>query len=205
MHMRSLGFLDAVVTAAGPDGGVDVVATGALAQVKHFNATPVGAPAVRQLRGAAHAGEWAIFYAASGYSTSAIAFASDATVALFSYDARGLVTPVNTHAASLVHASSSPSGHGYGAAAADYQRAEETVETALNDALDNVAKVMAATSRATREGRLRGRAGRRAIDELESIVKSLSTVTTTSRPAKKHMATISEAERRLRALARKVR
>lgn len=53
-HMRGIGFLDAHTTPPGVDGGIDVLAQRAVAQVK-FHATPVGAPSVQQLAGIASA------------------------------------------------------------------------------------------------------------------------------------------------------
>jgi hypothetical protein len=49
--MRYWGFLDARVTQSGSDGGIDVRATGAVAQVKR-EAKAVGRPAVQNLVGA---------------------------------------------------------------------------------------------------------------------------------------------------------
>src|SRR4051794_1283032 len=65
-HMGTLGFADACLTGAGNDRGIDVLAEQAVAQVKYQTSAPVGAPAVQQLRGAAHGRQWAIFYSLSG-------------------------------------------------------------------------------------------------------------------------------------------
>ena len=100
-HMKYLGFDNVKVTSPGIDGGVDVVSAGASAQVKHFSRSPVGAPQIQQLRGAAHATQWSIFYALSGYTAAAQRFAEGAGVALFEYDIYGVVTPVNLPARSL--------------------------------------------------------------------------------------------------------
>ncbi|WP_405859944.1 restriction endonuclease [Streptomyces sp. NBC_00090] len=40
-HMHGLGFTDAQMTGAGADGGIDVIARDAIAQVKHYS-QPVG-------------------------------------------------------------------------------------------------------------------------------------------------------------------
>lgn len=96
-HMRHLGFADARRTPSGADGGIDVLATGAVAQVKH-HAQPVGAPDVQRLRGAAHGVRRPIFYARNGFTSQAIAFASRAEIALFSFDGHNIVTAVNEHA-----------------------------------------------------------------------------------------------------------
>ena len=81
-HMRSIGFVDARTTRAGADGGIDVSASDAVAQVK-FHAMPVGAPDVQRLRGAAHDVENVLFYSAAGYTPAAVAYADRARVALF--------------------------------------------------------------------------------------------------------------------------
>lgn len=52
-HMKKLGFDDAKLTPPGVDGGIDVTAEAAVAQVKHYATAPIGAPPVQQLRGAA--------------------------------------------------------------------------------------------------------------------------------------------------------
>jgi hypothetical protein len=100
-HMQKLGFEDAAMTPPGADGGLDVRATNAVAQVKHY-ATPIGAPVIQQLRGAAHGQGAALFYSLSGYTKAAVEYANDAAVALFTYNESGVVQPVN-HAADILH------------------------------------------------------------------------------------------------------
>jgi hypothetical protein len=104
-HMHHLGFVDARRTPAGTDGGFDVVSGHAVAQVKHHSAT-VGAPDIQRLRGAAHDGRAALFYSSSGYSTSAVAYADRAGVALFTFDTQAIVTPYNEAAERLQRAAS---------------------------------------------------------------------------------------------------
>lgn len=101
--MQYWGFTDAVVTAAGPDGGVDVTATGALAQVK-FQAVTVGSPDLQRLFGArGHALHRALlFFTGTGYSTRALEYAASAGIALFTYDLTGWVDPANGPARQLV-------------------------------------------------------------------------------------------------------
>lgn len=93
-HMKQLGFEDALVTPAGPDGGIDVTASAAAGQVKHY-ASPIGAPVVQQLRGAALGKDWALVYSRSGFTRSAAQFADEAKVGLFSYNDSGTVMPVS--------------------------------------------------------------------------------------------------------------
>lgn len=100
-HMQRLGFDDATMTPPGADGGLDVRATDAVAQVKHY-ATPIGAPVIQQLRGAAHGQGAALFYSLSGYTKAAVEYANHAAVALFTYDEYGMVQPLN-HAAQILH------------------------------------------------------------------------------------------------------
>lgn len=100
-HMQNLGFDDAKMTPPGADGGLDVRATDAVAQVKHYS-TPVGAPVIQQLRGAAHGQGAALFYSRSGYTKAAVEYANDAAVALFTYNDSGVVQPFN-HAAQVLH------------------------------------------------------------------------------------------------------
>lgn len=99
-HMRWLGFDDAAVTGPGTDGGLDVIASGAVAQVKH-HASPVGAPDVQRLRGAAFNTYNALFYSSSGYTPAAIAAAQRTDVALFRINLDRTVTAMNDRAVEL--------------------------------------------------------------------------------------------------------
>lgn len=100
-HMQTLGFNDAAVTPAGADQGLDVVATGGAAQVKHFADSPIGAPVVQKLMGAAQGKRYQLFYALSGFSAAATKFAEKEKVALFTYDIFGAVQPVSSTAVFL--------------------------------------------------------------------------------------------------------
>ncbi|GAA5017142.1 hypothetical protein GCM10023258_03240 [Terrabacter aeriphilus] len=94
--MRFWGHADAHVTAAGADGGIDVLSDSALGQVK-FEAAQVGAPAVQRLVGAAghDSHKQLFFFSGAGYSQQAITYADTMAVALFRYDLLGRMTPVN--------------------------------------------------------------------------------------------------------------
>jgi hypothetical protein len=98
--MRAIGFHDARTTSPGADKGLDVIASRAAAQVKALQ-TPVGAPDVQKLKGSAHLLENQLFYSLSGYTDQALKFAETAGVALFSFDERNNVEPVNSIADSL--------------------------------------------------------------------------------------------------------
>ncbi|WIB62124.1 restriction endonuclease (plasmid) [Curtobacterium sp. MCLR17_007] len=99
-HMRAIGFSDARRTTGGADGGIDIRAGLAVAQVKHLS-QPVGSPDVQRLRGAAHGVPHAVFYSSSGYSAAAIAVAETSQVALFRYATTGDVVAINEQARSL--------------------------------------------------------------------------------------------------------
>lgn len=103
-HMRHvLHLVDVARTGAGVDGGVDVVAAGAAAQVKHYVGaqTPVGAPDLQRLYGAA-LGRVGLFYSATGWTEHAREYAAVAKLALFTFDIYGNVAPSNARAAGLV-------------------------------------------------------------------------------------------------------
>lgn len=98
-HELELGASN--VTPVGADGGIDVTSVNAVAQVKHYG-TPVGGPAVRQIRGAGYGTESVLFFALSGYTRQAIEYASQAGVALYTYNIYGDVDPVNGPASILL-------------------------------------------------------------------------------------------------------
>ncbi|MHB8457479.1 MAG: restriction endonuclease [Acidimicrobiales bacterium] len=99
--MRWLGWGDAQVTALGPDGGVDVIATRAVAQVKaHVN--PIGRPEIQKLYGVAqHQGRTPLFFASAGFTRDAQDWANDVKMALFRFDLSGEPEPMNETAAEL--------------------------------------------------------------------------------------------------------
>lgn len=94
--MRAWGFTDAEVTPSGPDGGIDVDAVKAVAQVK-FKPSQVGLPEVQQLFGARGGAthKQLLFFAGTSYSSKAVAYADTNHVALFEYDLVGGVQAVN--------------------------------------------------------------------------------------------------------------
>jgi hypothetical protein len=98
-HMQHLGFTDAHPTQSGPDGGLDVIATNAAAQVK-LHAVPAGSPAVQQLAGAAYMFQHKLFYA-TAYSPEAVRWADEASIALFRLTEFSGVEPLNRAAAQL--------------------------------------------------------------------------------------------------------
>jgi len=74
--MKQNGYRDARLTPSGPDGGVDVVASGAVAQVKH-HAKPVRLPEVQRIYGIAVAErKKALIFASAGFTPAAREWAS---------------------------------------------------------------------------------------------------------------------------------
>ena len=74
--MRAWGWHDAVVTPTGADGGIDVRATGAIAQVK-WEAKQVGRAALQKLVGARALQHdlMLLFFSGAGYSREALVYA----------------------------------------------------------------------------------------------------------------------------------
>jgi hypothetical protein len=108
--MQYWGFTDATVTQGGTDGGIDVRATYALAQVK-FLASSVGRPDLQRLIGAAAAepGRQLIFFTGSDYSVKAVEFADAVGMALFTYGLDGSMTPINPTARTVMQRGGVPS------------------------------------------------------------------------------------------------
>lgn len=113
--MRWMGYTDAHCTPSGPDGGLDVIATQAVAQVK-LHGRPIGRPDLQKLYGAA-LGIQSLFFAAEGFTEEAVAWAASVDMALFRFDRQGEPTPAN-HLAQLMMSRSEHQGQGgYGPAA----------------------------------------------------------------------------------------
>ena len=101
--MRNLGFSDAEPTPVGPDGGIDVRASAAIAQVK-WQGARVGRPHLQQLVGARGRDHHLalLFFSASGYSVAAVDYAGEMDIALFIYNPTGDVTALSTAAHALL-------------------------------------------------------------------------------------------------------
>lgn len=97
--MRYWGYRDARAKPGGADGGIDVHASGALAQVK-YQAIAVGRPALQLLFGArGHAiHKQLIFFTGSNYTSTAVTYADEHDIALFVYSLDGSMTAVNPSA-----------------------------------------------------------------------------------------------------------
>lgn len=100
--MKAWGFPKAKVTPAGPDAGVDVRGSGAIAQVK-FRVVKAGRRDMQLLVGSSNrtAPEVMLFFSRSGFATTAVAYAELWRIALFSYDETGAPFPENKSACSL--------------------------------------------------------------------------------------------------------
>lgn len=102
--MRWAGFRDATTTTRGADGGIDVTAGSAVAQVK-FHMKPAGRPAMQQLYGAARSeGKEPFFFSYAGYSPQASAFADQVGIALFQFTSDGLIHALNPPAEAVARA-----------------------------------------------------------------------------------------------------
>ncbi|PPJ35818.1 hypothetical protein C5E45_23700 [Nocardia nova] len=103
VQMRALGYSDAQVTGRGADGGIDIRATGAVAQVK-WQGAQVGRPELQRLCGArgTMSAPQMFFFTASSYSTKAVEYAAEVQMALFTYDPTGFLTPANAIAVQIL-------------------------------------------------------------------------------------------------------
>lgn len=100
--MRYWGYGNARVTPPGPDDGLDVVAFGAVAQVKYL-AAAIGRQPLQQLVGAEGVtGRHMFFFTGSSYSRHALEYAERMGIALFVYDLHGRMTPMSTAAEQVV-------------------------------------------------------------------------------------------------------
>ena len=92
------GFDDASATPVGPDEGIDVASSRAVAQVKAFM-VPIGRPELQNLAGvAAVEKKIPLFFALNGYTPQAIEWGNKANMALFTFDLQGNPEPVNDEA-----------------------------------------------------------------------------------------------------------
>jgi hypothetical protein len=100
-YMRHLGFVDAVPTAAGSDGGIDVVSRHAVAQVK-MEGVVTGRPVIQALMGVAAVEEkMAVAFSLAGYTAQALDWADRAGIACFEFAIDGSVVAANSVAEEL--------------------------------------------------------------------------------------------------------
>ena len=102
-QMRRLGHLDAEVSPVGPDGGIDVRSSSAIAQVK-WRGGQTSRAEVQNLFGARANNHHLdmLFFSAAGYSKKAIEYADEVSILLFTYDPDGEICPVNPVAAERI-------------------------------------------------------------------------------------------------------
>lgn len=87
--MAHLGESDAQVTQFTGDGGIDVTSSHYIAQVKNYAGT-VGVTEIREFAGVTMVdGRKPLFFTSGAYASGAVAFAEQAGIALFVYDAVG--------------------------------------------------------------------------------------------------------------------
>jgi hypothetical protein len=98
--MRRFGYRDARTTPIGPDNGIDVWSTGAIAQVKYWTSKRVGIKEVQRLAGTISPGQIPYFFAGSGYTRPAIQWAgnSDNQIRLFILQSDGNLIACNYQA-----------------------------------------------------------------------------------------------------------
>jgi hypothetical protein len=91
-----LGYLDAGTTTGGADGGIAVRSSRALAQVK-WKGGVAGSPDINLLFGARSTvtSKQLFFFAASDYGKTAVTYADQVGIALFTCDPVGKVEPSN--------------------------------------------------------------------------------------------------------------
>jgi pyruvate/2-oxoglutarate dehydrogenase complex dihydrolipoamide acyltransferase (E2) component len=98
--MRQIGFADAKRTSSGADGGIDVIAAGAVAQVK-THMKPIGRPDLQRLSGVAK-GRTTLFFSLEGYTPEARKWGDLEGMALFRFDYQGEASPINRAAKALM-------------------------------------------------------------------------------------------------------
>lgn len=105
--MHYLGYDDAEVTPTGPDGGIDVVAGKAIAQVK-AEGYQTGSRVVRELAGltvrGTHRKKDLLFFSSFGYTRDAVTTAEELGVALFRFADKGTAVAVSSAAKRMLEA-----------------------------------------------------------------------------------------------------
>jgi hypothetical protein len=92
------GYYDAQATPVGPDGGLDVIAGRALAQVKYRN-VKTSRTEINEFHGSAEgSGKDELFFSLLGYTQQAIERADEKSIALFVFNHQGIPKPLNNSA-----------------------------------------------------------------------------------------------------------
>lgn len=101
--IRVMGHPDARVTPSGADGGIDVLAGRAAAQVKFQVGTKTSRPQIQQLAGAAgREGVDLFYFSLAGYTAEALNWATQAGIATFQLEVTGDITPLNEPARTAI-------------------------------------------------------------------------------------------------------
>ena len=108
--LLTCGIWVSPVTPGTGDRGLDAVAEGAAAQVKH-HAAPTGSPDIQRLFGAAAGFPNRLFYA-TAYTPAGIAEGERLKIALFQFTFEGLVTPINGVARQVAPSGPAPEERG---------------------------------------------------------------------------------------------
>ena len=96
------GFYDAKATPVGSDGGIDIVSTEALGQVKYRTAK-TGSPEINEFHGSSSGTKkFELFFTKEGYTNSAIERANEIDMALFVFNYEGIPKPLNSAARRIV-------------------------------------------------------------------------------------------------------
>jgi len=99
---RYMGFIDATSTPVGPDCGLDVISTEAVAQVK-MEGVPTSRPILQALHGVAQAEDKrGLFFSLNGYTKEAQVWGDSVGMPLFQFDLQGEPRPVNQFARRLL-------------------------------------------------------------------------------------------------------
>lgn len=199
-HMTYLGFQGVIGTMSGSDGGLDVVAEGAAAQVK-FHTDPTGSPDIQRLRGAANPFSRRLFYA-TAYSPAALMAANQLGIATFQYTHAGLVVPVNDPARDATTSTDAPSPErtAWGSL---------TFESRQNRATRWALQIQDATKTPISDRKRKG--ARQLIEReqaLQHMLRGLEILTDTDNPLYKRgrrERTLAEAEKQLKLAAKTLR
>lgn len=203
-HMVYLGFADAMATPAGSDGGLDAVSRQAAAQVKFYETTPIGRPAIQQLVGAAIRHEFRLFYASSGYTPAARGYADDHGVYLFTLGRDATVVPENGAARALWStASERLTDPDYARRLQRERRAEEDLEVYCQAVADRASALLQELRRLTRHrnNRTRKKAGK-ALTELGKVLGTLTAALEGNRPLAERRHRAKKADRQIKSIAR---
>jgi len=92
------GYFDAKATPVGPDGGLDVIASRAVAQVK-YRSVKTSRTEINEFHGSAEGSDKdELYFSLSGYTQQALDRANEKSIALFAFNDDGIPKPINAEA-----------------------------------------------------------------------------------------------------------